>query len=95
MTTKIACVELKYPTEHRHIISVGVGYNSPPERRSVDLIRAQLAAGETFYTVSPSSRNVALVYPFDCACGYKTIKSAADAEIDNNLDYLTACPWAV
>jgi hypothetical protein len=84
---------LKYPTAHSHIVSVGTGDASKANTRwEVSEVRTALRNGDVFYT-SDGSGNIALVSAYDCACGYKTIRSAADATAKNNLDQLRACSW--
>lgn len=89
---QIVCSELQNPTQHRHIVAVGTGEPTRASRRwTVTEVRTALRSGDRFYTVSPSTGKVANVEAFDCACGYKTIRSTADAVVDNNLDNLRAC----
>jgi hypothetical protein len=92
-SSRIVCSELQNPTQHRHIIAVGTGSdpNKADERWTVDQVRAAIRNGDRFYTVSPSTGKTANVEPYDCACGYKSIRSTDDAVRDNNLDYLRAC----
>lgn len=92
---RIVCVELKYPTQHRHITGVGTGANpnAADNQWTVQQVRSAIDRGDTFYTQSPTTAKVAYVDKFDCSCGYKTIKSRADAVQDNNLDYMRACSW--
>jgi len=89
---RIICVTTQHP--HRHIVSVGIG-NHPAvttERMTVTQVRAALDRGQVFYTLSPSSGKIAFVHKYKCSCGVLTIKSAADAVQDNNLDNLAVCP---
>jgi hypothetical protein len=87
---KIVCVTKAGTSPHQHIASVGVG--TLFDTRTVTQVRALLAQGHRFYTVSPSSGKTAFVSSYDCACGVKTIRSHADAVTDNNLDNLGPCP---
>jgi hypothetical protein len=93
---QIVCTELKYPTQHRHIVAVGVGTlaHKADARWTVDQVRSALARGDRFHTVSPSTGRVAYVEAYNCPCGYRTIKSRADSVTDNNLDNLRACNWS-
>lgn len=72
---------------HRHITKVG----GPTGRWTVAEARAAIARGEVFYTVSPSTRRTARIDRYTCTCGVLTLRSAADAVKDNNLDNLPNC----
>lgn len=94
-TEKIVCVTTSHP--HRHIVSVGIsGQAAAPARTmTVGEVRNALAAGDVFYTVGPTSGKVAIVHNDICkeyGCTIQTIRSAADAVTDNNLDNLDDCP---
>jgi hypothetical protein len=57
-------------------------------------VRGCIGRGNSFYTVSPTTRAVAGVEPYDLVQLSKTIetiRSAGDAIDDNNLDGLRAC----
>jgi hypothetical protein len=54
--------------------------------------RALIARGTQFETVSPSTGKRARILAYDCQCGVKSLRSAADAVKDNNLDNLRNCP---
>jgi hypothetical protein len=61
---------------------------------TVAQVRACIGRGNSFYTVSPTTRAVARVEPYDVTESnqiIETIRSAADAVEDNNLDNLQAC----
>jgi hypothetical protein len=73
---------------HRHITEIG----GPNGSWTVAEVRALIARGVQFETVSPSTGRRARVLPFDCQCGVKSLRSAADAVKDNNLDNLPNCP---
>jgi hypothetical protein len=93
---RIVCVTTEEP--HRHIVDVGTGSRAgaPSWRWSVDEVRSALAAGDAFYTVSASGERAA-VHPDTCSvagCSVKTIRSAADAGEDNDLDNLQTCIWS-
>ena len=94
-TNQIVCANTEHP--HRHITSVGIGgkASAPATRLTVTQVRAAIDKGDTFYTVSPSTGKIALVLKDTCTkgggCGYRTIRSVADAVTDNNLDNLGAC----
>jgi len=93
-TYRIVCTILKYPTQHRHISEVGTGTDpaQATDKWTVQRVRNALDAGDTFYTAD-SQGNRAGVHKFDCGCGYRTIRSAADATQGNNLDYLRQCSF--
>jgi hypothetical protein len=83
---------------HQHITHVGTGNDrsSASDRWTVRQVRAALAAGDYFYTVSPSTGRVADVRAYDAYVNgriIETIRSSADAIHDNNLDYIRACRW--
>jgi len=93
---RIVCVSTEPP--HRHIVDVGTGSRpgAPNWRWSVDEVRSALATGDSFYTASASTGERAAVTADDCTfigCSVKTIRSAADAVEDNNLDNLHTCNW--
>ncbi len=93
---QIVCVETEHP--HRHITHVGTGADRAvaDTRWTVTEVRRALANGDRFYTVSPSTGKTADVRADDCrysGCTVKTIRSAADAVTDNNLDNLRVCSW--
>jgi hypothetical protein len=94
LTERIVCVTTEHP--HRHIVSVGVGGHaaSPDTTMTVKQVRDALDNGDTVYTASPAGK-VALVRKDTCeepGCTFETIRSAAAAVTDNNLDNLAVCP---
>jgi hypothetical protein len=75
-----------------HITHVGI--QGLPGVWTVAQVRASIGRGNSFYTVSPSTRAVAGVEPYDLlhlSRTIETIRSASDAIADNNLDSLRAC----
>ena len=94
---QVQCTEQSNPGAqgHGHILAVGTGTTSsrPDQRWTVEEVRRAIWNGHRFYTVSPSTRRIANVERYDCWCGVKTIRSAADAVYDNNLDNLRLCSW--
>jgi hypothetical protein len=96
---RIVCVDHKKPITHEHIVSVGLSSDGKATDasgapQSVADVRAAIRAGNRYYTIGLSSGRTADVEPFDCACGYKTIRSKADAVPDNNLDGgIRECNW--
>ena len=91
---RIVCVSTLHP--HRHITDVGVGNDSSQAEAmwSVEKVRSMIREGHRFITYSPSTGKYADVRPDDCkyaGCTVKTIRSAADAVADNNLDNMRAC----
>ncbi|MDP9329455.1 MAG: DUF3892 domain-containing protein [Actinomycetota bacterium] len=83
------------PTTHAHLVRVGLrGNSSKTYSRILSLaeVLRWMDAGETFYTVSPSSAKIAQVVEVACSvCKERIIRSAADAVSDNNLDNLSSC----
>jgi hypothetical protein len=90
---QIVCVDRgEFSPDHRHITLAGTGDASGWDTPwTVAEVRAAIADGDRFYTVSPATHKTADVEPFDCSCSAKTIRSNPDAEKDNNLDSLTRC----
>jgi hypothetical protein len=83
---KITCATKVHP--HRHIIEIG----GPDGRWTVEEARRLITAGVEFYTVSPTTRQRALVDRWSCRlCGYLTVRTIADSTADNNLDNLPNC----
>lgn len=77
---------------HGHITHVGL--SGLPGVWTVAQVRGSISRGNSFYTVSASTREVAGVEPYDVIHldqMIETIRSAADAVQDNNLDNLQAC----
>ncbi|WP_086820679.1 DUF3892 domain-containing protein [Allokutzneria sp. NRRL B-24872] len=71
-----------------HIEAVGVGDGSSPSGQilSVSDVHWRMSQGDTFYTYAHGLR--ADVRKFDCGCTKKTLRSAPDATVHNNLDNL-------
>ena len=94
-TYRVVCVNLKNPSRHEHILTVGTGTDpdSATQQWAVERVRAEISNGTRFYTESPSTGDEAEVEPYLCGCGVKTIRSTADAVTDNNLDNLRPCRW--
>ena len=93
--TRIVSVTIEHT--HRHIVSFGIGGTAaaPRQTLTVEEIRDAIAAGESFYTYSPSAQKVAFVHRTTCevpGCKVETIRSNGDAVADNNLDNLATCP---
>lgn len=87
---QIVCVERV--AGHGHITHVGI--SGLPGVWTVAQVRGSISRGNAFYTVSPSTREVAGVEPYDVIHldqTIETIRSGADAVGDNNLDNLRAC----
>jgi hypothetical protein len=87
---QIVCVDRA--EGHGHITHVGI--QGLPGVWTVAQVRGCIARGNSFYTVSPSTRAVAGVEPYDLrdlAPNIETIRSAGDAIDDNNLDALRSC----
>lgn len=85
---QITCVTEHLNSGHDgHILTVGSG----SARWTVTQARAAIDQGHTFHTISRSTGRRAEVRKHTCHCGYRTLKSSADAVTDNNLDYLPPC----
>jgi hypothetical protein len=75
-----------------HITHVGI--QGLPGVWTVAQVRGSIGRGNSFYTVSPSTREVAGVEPYDLphlSQTIETIRSSKDAIADNNLDTMRAC----
>jgi len=96
---RIVCTEQEprgSPHDVAHIVAVGIGDNSNTWKEKLTLrqVLDNLNAGNSFYTVSPSTSREASVSRYDCrGCGRTTIRSGADSVTDNNLDNLNRCRW--
>jgi hypothetical protein len=96
---RIVCTEqepLDEPHEVAHITAVATGIdpNNGDKGWTLQQVLDAIKAGDQFYTVSLSTKKEANVTPFTCKnCGRVTIRSVADAVIDNNLDSLRPCEW--
>jgi hypothetical protein len=85
---QIVCVE----RVNGHITHVGL--KGLPGIWTVAQVRGSIGRGNAFYTVSPSTRAVAGVEPYDLvqlSQKLETIRSAPEAIDDNNLDRLRVC----
>lgn len=87
---QIVCVDRIAGTGH--ITHVGV--SGLPGVMTVAQVRGSISRGNSFYTVSPTTRAVAGVEPYEAVelnQTIETIRSVADAVPDNNLNSLRAC----
>jgi hypothetical protein len=87
---QIVCVDRV--AGHGHITHVGI--QGLPGVWTVTQVRGCIGRGNSFYTVSPTTRAVAGVEPYDLlqlSQTIETIRSAGDAVDDNNLDSIRAC----
>jgi hypothetical protein len=88
----IRCVNIQGP--HDHILSAQVQKQAGDHYEdrttlTVATIRSKLTSGDRFETHSPSTQKIAAVHKDTCSvgdCKVETIRSAADAVADNNLD---------
>jgi hypothetical protein len=99
---RIVCtdqVPFQNPTQHAHIVAVGVdtdndGYadNKHTLQQVVQAIRSNQ---HRYYTYGVTSKATALVEAVPCPahCGETIIRSTPDAVRDNNLDSLRRCSW--
>lgn len=91
---RIVCV-----TEHKnaghdgHVVDVGTGVRADTytQKWTVTQARRAIDLGHTFHTISRSTGRRAEVRKWQCGCGYRTLKSDADALADNNLDNMPPC----
>jgi hypothetical protein len=94
---KVVCTKQQpanKPPTHAHIVAIGTSSDGVAKDKMWTVREAYSAMdkGEAFYTVSPSSSKVALVNKYNCPyCTVDTLRSAPDAEKDNNLDSLPYC----
>lgn len=99
MRYRIVCTEQEpvwNDPHHAHIVAVGVGTepSAANARWTVGEVLAAMKRGDTFYTKGIYSGRVAEVHPYQCQrCSRPSIRSAADAVSDNNLDNLRTCSW--
>jgi hypothetical protein len=93
----IQCVTTQNP--HSHILSAqvrkwnGSTYDDS-NTMTVGTVRSMLTDGDVFQTFSRSTNKFAEVHKATCSaygCTFDTIRSAADAIADNNLDNMI-CP---
>ena len=83
---------LNTSAEHRHVTDIETTAVEVLSRRwSAAEVRAALSNGDGFYTISPTTSEMATVEIYDCSCGLKTIRSGPDAIVDNNLAALPKC----
>jgi hypothetical protein len=89
---KVVCVERTPAVGHHHITGVGVIRGSRPlEHKSVQEVRRAIKAKEDrFYTVDVATGEKVAVKRHKC-CGEKTIRSAADDALSDNLATLGSC----
>jgi hypothetical protein len=95
---RIVCTEREdspLPSGHSHIVAVGTGQDA--DRASKQWTESEVIAAMTqddFYTIGTTSGKRAAVESVHCSCGRLVLRSAADAETDNNLDSLRTCRWS-
>ena len=96
-TYRIVCT-VKQPSGHanpnEHVVAVGVGDDaSTAAPWTLDAVLAAMDLADIFYTQGSTSGKVALVQKYACTqCRRVSIRSAADAVSDNDLDSLRRCP---
>jgi Protein of unknown function (DUF3892) len=91
---RILCVDTEHA--HRHVTKVCTGKKADRYSRTwtVEEVRDALEAGDRFYTLSPTTGKEADVTAEDCSvdgCPAETIRSKADAIMDNNLENMPSC----
>jgi len=72
---RIVCVNrLDTSLAHRHVTDVGTENARGEMRRwSAVEVRDAMCRGDGFYTISPTTNEIAKVEAFGCSCGLKTI----------------------
>jgi hypothetical protein len=96
---RVVCTEQVPVAAHpqrARIVAVGTGSDPDQanQRWTVPEVVAAMDRGDRFYTQGKASGRVAWVQKYWCAaCGACHIRTASDATVDNNLDYLRACSW--
>jgi hypothetical protein len=86
----IVCVDREeVRTGHDHIVQVGTG--GALDRITSWTVAEVIARLETdsFYTTGGGDK--AYVHPYNCECGFETIRSAPDDTTADNLDDLSPC----
>jgi hypothetical protein len=95
---RIVCTEQEPICEsprQAHIVAVGTGPDPANARWELAEVLTAMNAGDSFYTMSPSTGKKAEVRPYKCPyCTRTHIKSAPDAVTDNNLDDLRYCKFS-
>ena len=90
---RIVCTKQEPPSpQHGHIVQVGTGPTAQmyDQLWTVDGVYAAMDQGHRFFTYGERSKQWARVEKFSC-CGRRTLRSAADATGENNLDKLAVC----
>ena len=87
-------VSVNQPHSHAHIAEVGTGPTIQQYNRkwTVAEVYTAMDQGDIFYTTGEQSEKTAIVNKYKCPhCNSPTLRSAADAVADNNLDNLPRC----
>ncbi len=81
------------PHEYAHIVQVGTGSDAGWNQMwTVAQVIQAKAAGDRFYTLSPSTGKRADVVVVNCpSCGRQILRTVGDVVTDNNLDELPRC----
>ena len=85
-TYKIVCATRSGDAPHDHVVSIGIG---PTTNVAVAQVREALDNADTYYVFGGDTSCV--IEKFDCECGAQTVRSAAGANEQNNLDAVPAC----
>lgn len=90
---RIVCTDQTDCSQGGHIIGVGTGEqpSKADQKWSVSDVYRAIVLGHGFYTHGGGSS--AWVRKHNCACGRGSLRSTADATVDNNLDNLRLCNW--
>lgn len=91
---EIVCTDQTDCSHNGHIVGVGTGpdRSKADQRWTVRQVWDAMDSGHTFYTYGGGK--VALVHKYHCACGVGSLRSAPDATVENNLDYIRLCRWS-
>lgn len=77
-------------TGHWHVCDIGVAAGSTCEKWSVGDVRSAISDGVVFYTCDCYG-TASLISPYDCFCGYRTVRTPVDAVPGTELDELRTC----
>jgi hypothetical protein len=94
MDHRIICAIIGQPTEHRHI--VGLGVRGPAEELTANWtiadVIAAMGSGDRFYTYVAGDAE--LVEDYVCRCGYRTVRSLPGCALAYSLDRVRECDAA-
>jgi hypothetical protein len=92
---RVVCTDQTDCSSSGHITGVGTGDDpgAATSKWTVAQVWSAMDSGDSFHTISASTGLRAKVEKLDCPCGRGSLRSAADAVTDNNLDNLRICRW--